>query len=233
MDNLSDAQQKRMAEVGQAVLNMSHGIKNIAQSMRCSAEVMDKTLDVGDLDVAKRTWDVIKQNLERIEKLSLDMLTFSKDQVLNLQPCDFNKIIESAIQTVRPQADQQQVEILTELTEQIPRISVDAERMADVVINLLINAVVAVSDETGQVVISTEFDSNAQDIILQISDNGPGIENPDRIFEPFYTTKSNAGIGLGLTIARTIVEKHAGIIEVQSSPGKGAAFTVRIPSAWT
>ena len=230
MDKLTEEQKKRMTEAGRAAMNMSHGIKNIAQSMRSGAEVMDKALDRRDLDIAKRTWDILRQNLGRIEKLSLDMLRFSKDQPLNIQPCDFNKLVESVIQTVRPQAGHQQVEILTEPAEQLPLVPMDAEQMTDVVMNLLINAIEAGDANTGEVTVRTELDSGGAHIILSISDNGPGIENAEKIFEPFYTTKSNLGTGLGLTIARKIVENHAGTIEIQSAPGQGAIFTVRIPT---
>lgn len=229
MDKLTEEQQKRMAEAGRAAMNMSHGIKNIAQSMRSGAEVMDKALDIGDLDIAKRTWNILRGNLGRIEKLSLDMLTFSKDEALNSQLCDFNKLVESVVQTVRSQADPRQVEILTELAEQLPQVPMDADKIADVVMNLLINAIEAVEPKTGQVTVRTELDSSGQYIILRISDNGPGIENAAKIFEPFYTTKPNVGAGLGLTIARKIITQHAGTVEAQSVPGEETVFTVRIP----
>ena len=229
MDKLTKEQQKRMTEAGRAALNMSHSVKNIAQSMRSGAEVMDKALEIGNIDVAKRTWNILRGNLGRIEKLSLDMLTFSKDQALNIQPCDFNRLVESVVQTVRPQADHRQVSILTEPAEQLPLISMDAEQIADVVMNLLLNAIEAVDANTGKVTIRTEPDREGEHIILSVSDNGPGIEDTSIIFEPFHSTKSNTNTGLGLTIARKIVENHAGTIEVQSAPGKETTFTVRIP----
>jgi len=229
MDKLTEQQKDRMAEAGQAALNISHGVKNIAQSMRSGAEVMDKALDIGDIEIAKRTWSILKQNLNRIEKLSLDMLTFSKGQTPNLHPCDFNKLIESVIQTVRPQADHRQVSIATELAEQLPQISMDPEQMADVVMNLLLNAIEAVNAATGRITVRTTLDTDTQQVILHISDNGPGIENPDIIFEPFHSTKDNVGAGLGLTIARTIIEKHGGTLNAESEPNNGAIFTAHIP----
>ncbi|RKY03767.1 MAG: peptide-binding protein, partial [Planctomycetota bacterium] len=106
MDKLTEQQKKHMAEAGQVVLNMSHGIKNIAQSMRSGREVMDKALESGDLEAAKRTWSILRQNLGRIEKLVLDMLKFSRDETPNLKPCDFNRLVESVVEMLRPQADQ-------------------------------------------------------------------------------------------------------------------------------
>lgn len=217
-------------EAGKAALNMSHGIKNIAQSMRSGGEVMDKALQTGDLDIAKRTWPILRQSLARIEKLSLDMLTFSADQTPELKPCDFNRLVESVVQRLRPQADQRQVTLSTAPAEPLPQAPMDAEQMTDVVMNLLINAIEAVDADTGKVTVRTELDKRANRVVLCIRDNGPGIENADKIFEPFYTTKSNLGAGLGLAIARKIVQNHNGTISVQSAPHKGSTFTVHIPT---
>jgi signal transduction histidine kinase len=229
MDKLSDEQQKRMAVAGRAAMNMAHGIKNIAQSMRSGGEVMDTALETGDLDIAKRTWPILRQSLGRIEKLSLDMLTFSADHPPNLQRCDLNRLVESVVQRLRPQASQRRVALSEELTEELPQVPMDAEQMTDVVMNLLINAIEAVEADTGTVTVGTELDAVANQVVLCVRDNGPGIENPDTIFEPFYTTKSNLGAGLGLAIAGKIVENHAGTIEVQSVPGEETVFTIRIP----
>ncbi|MHC4386617.1 MAG: ATP-binding protein [Planctomycetota bacterium] len=230
MDKLTEQQKKRMTEAGQAAMNMSHGIKNIVQSLRSGQEVMDEALQRRDMEVAKRTWNILKQNLDRIQKLSLDMLKFSKDEALNVQPCHFNRLVESVVQTVRPQADQRQIEIIVHADEQIEPVPLDTEKMQDVIMNLLINAIEAVEPKTGQIVVQTELDSNSQHVILQVSDNGPGIEDTRVIFEPFHSTKDNVGAGLGLTIARRVIQKHGGALEAKSLPGKGAMFTVRIPA---
>ena len=230
MDKLTEQQKKRMTEAGQAAMNMSHGIKNIVQSIRSGQEVMDEALQRRDMEVAKRTWNILKQNLDRIQKLSLDMLKFSKDEALNVRPCHFNRLVESVVQTVRPQADQRQIEIIVHADEQIEPVPLDTEKMQDVIMNLLINAIEAVEPKTGQIVVHTESDCDGQHVILRISDNGPGIADTNIIFEPFHSTKDNVGAGLGLTIARRVIQKHGGALEAKSLPGKGAMFTVRIPA---
>ena len=229
MDELSKEQKKRLMETGRAAVNVSHGVKNIAQSMRSGREVMDKALEIGDLDVAKRTWDILRGNLGRIEKLSLDMLKFSKDETPNLKPCDFNHLVESVADMLRPQADERQIKILVQVDENIELVSMDSEQMGDVVMNLLINAIEAVEAKTGRVTVSAELDAKSQQVILRVSDNGGGIEDTDRIFEPFYSTKPNVGAGLGLTITRQIIQNHAGTIAAKSVPNEGAVFTVCIP----
>ena len=231
MGKLTEEQKKRMIEAGQAVLNMSHGVKNILQSVRSAEEVMDLALEKRDLKQAKRTWDILRQNLDRIQKLVLDTLKFSKDEALNLQPCDLNRLVESVTETLRPQADQRQIRIDVQTDGHPGQVPMDPEKMRDVVINLLTNAIEAVEPKTGQVVVRTELNEHAGQVILRVSDNGCGIEDTGVIFEPFRSTKDNVGTGLGLAIAQHVVQKHGGTIEAQSPPGEGATFTVRIPCA--
>lgn len=222
-------QRRRMMEAGQAALNLSHGIKNILQTLRSGQDVMDDAFQYRDIEQARKAWNILKRNLERVQKLVLDMLKFSRDETPHLQPCQFNRLIESVVEALRPQADERQVSILTQYDEHLELVWMDPEQMQDVVMNLLLNAMEAVPPQRGQVVVRTELDASGQ-VTLQVIDNGPGIENVSIIFEPFYSTKPNVGAGLGLTIARKIVRMHGGSLEVQSLLGEGSIFTVRIPA---
>jgi signal transduction histidine kinase len=229
MDKLTEEQKKRMMEAGQAALNMSHGVKNILQAVRSAEEIMDLALEKRDIKQARRTWNILRQNLDRIQKLVLDTLKFSKDEALNLQPCDFNRLVESVAETLRPQANQRQIRIDVQTDDPLEQVPMDPEKMRDVVMNLLINAIEAVEPKTGQIQIQTERDQHGKQAILRVSDSGHGIEDTSVIFEPFHSTKDNIGSGLGLTIAQQVIQKHGGTIEAQSPPGQGAIFTVRIP----
>ena len=115
--------------------------------------------------------------------------------------------------------------------EKIQTISADPEQMRDVVLNLLLNAIEAVEENTGKIDIQTEMDINSKQVALHVADNGKGLEDTDRIFDPFYTTKPNVGTGLGLAIVQKVIHNHHGTIKVQSLPAKGTTFTVRLPIA--
>ena len=196
----------------------------------CSGQdVMDEALGSEDIDQARRAWIILKRNIDRIEKISLDTLKFSKDETPSLKPCDFNHLVESVIEMLRARADERQIKILMQVDKNIEPISMDPEQMTDVVMNLLINAIEAVEAKTGEVTVDTELDAKSRQVILRVSDNGPGIENIDRIFEPFHSTKPNVGAGLGLTITRQIIQNHAGTIAAKSVPNEGTIFTVHIP----
>ncbi len=222
-------QRQRMEQAGQAALNLSHGIKNILQAVRSGQDVMDDAFRHHDIDQAKKAWNILKRNLDKIQKLVLDMLKFSKDEKPRRQACQFNRLVETVVQTLRPQADQRQVAITIQADEHLGLVQVDPDQMQDVVMNLVLNAVEAVPQQTGQVTIYTEVDEQNRQIILRISDNGKGIEDVRMIFEPFHSEKPHVGTGLGLSIAKKIVQMHQGSIDVQSLPGEGSIFTVTLP----
>lgn len=222
-------QRQRMMQAGQAALNLSHGIKNILQAVRSGQDVMDDAFGQRDVDQAKKAWSILKRNLEKIQKLVLDMLKFSKEEPPHRQPCQFNRLVETVVQSLRPQADQRQVGITIQTDEHLDMVSIDPDQMQDVIMNLLLNAIEAVPQQTGQVIVHTEQDDAAGEIILRVSDNGKGIEDIGSIFEPFHSEKPHVGTGLGLSIAKKIIQLHQGTIEVQSLPGEGSIFTVKIP----
>lgn len=229
MEKLTEEQKKRMIEAGQAALNMSHGVKNILQAVRSAEEIMDLALEKRDLKRAERTWNLLKENLDRMQKVVLDTLKFSKDEALSLHPCDFNRLVQSVVETIRPQADLRQVKLSLQLDENLESIPMDPDKMRDAVLNLLINAIEAVEPKTGRVHIQTQLDQQSKQAFLRISDNGPGIKDIAAVFEPFYSTKDNTGAGLGLTIAQNIVHQHHGKLSVQSQIGQGAIFEIFIP----
>lgn len=222
-------QRQRMMQAGQAALNLSHGIKNILQAVRSGQDVMDDAFGQRDVDQAKKAWSILKRNLDKIQKLVLDMLKFSKEEPPRRQPCQFNRLVETVVQTLRPQADQRQVGITIQADEHLDLVSIDPDQMQDVIMNLLLNAIEAVPQQTGQVIVHTEQDDVAKEIILRVSDNGKGIEDVRSIFEPFHSEKPHVGTGLGLSIAKKIIQLHQGTIQVQSLLGEGSIFTVKIP----
>lgn len=221
--------QKRFIETGQAALNMSHGVKNILQAVRSGQDVMDDSFSYNDIEQARKAWNILKRNLEKIQKVVLDMLKFSREMTPQMQPCQFNRLMESVVEILRPQADQRQVSLTLQVDEGLEQVSVDPDQMQDVAMNLIMNALEAVPAQTGQVMVHTELSKGTSEFLLRVSDNGRGIADKKTLFEPFHTDKQGYGTGLGLAITLKIVQNHHGRIDVQSIPGEGSIFTVRIP----
>lgn len=210
-------------------IDISHGVKNILQAMKGARDIVDNGLHECDIDRSRRGWQMLTSNLDRIEKLVMDVLKLSKDENARFKPCDFNNIIQEAVKNLQILAKNDKKHITFVIDESIGMVDCDEDMVYDIVLNLLINALYEIEPETGSVSISSSLDTNKSKAILTVCDNGPGIEDFDALFEPFKTSKPNLGSGLGLSIVRKNVELHGGSITVHNSPDSGAVFTVEIP----
>jgi len=224
-----ESRYQRVSQAAQTALNLSHGVKNLLQAVKGGVEVVDYGFEIDDIERAKKGWEILKRNLYRINKLVLDMLTFSKESEPVFGRCRFNRLVESVAESLRPEADSRGVSIVLQTDDKIGDVQLDADKIYDVVLNLVLNAVDAASDRGGIVNIATELDSQKELLILRVTDNGPGIADTEAIFQPFHSAKPKVGTGLGLPIVRKIVTQHAGSIEVDSKPDRGATFTVALP----
>jgi signal transduction histidine kinase len=222
-------QYQRVSQAAQTALNLSHGVKNLLQAVKGGIEVVDYAFEIGDIEHAQQGWAILKRNLYRINKLILDMLAFSKERELEFTSCNLNGLVTSAVESLKAEADSRGVSFVVQTDDKISDVRLDADGIYDAVLNLALNAIDAVSEKAGVVNVATELDSAGGLLILRVSDNGPGIEDTEAIFEPFHSAKSKVGTGLGLPITQKIVIRHGGSIKVDSTPGRGATFTVTLP----
>ena len=224
---------KRRRRVGQAglkTLDISHGIKNLLQTMASGREVVDLALKIDDIERAKRGWGILNRNLDQIDRLVVNLLKFSKGSDLHVSACDLNELVGSVVEGVRGEAQEKGVSINLKADEGIGTVEIDGGQIGDVVLNLLLNSVDAMEGGTGGIDVSTEADSARKQVIIRVSDDGCGIADAGAIFEPFCSTKARTGTGLGLAIVKRVVEQHGGAIEVESAVGKGAVFVVKLPA---
>jgi len=224
-------QSERLAAVGETVAVLSHHIKNILQALGAGTDVVEMGLDADNLTKAKGAWPIVQRNLGRINNLILNMLAFSKGRDPQLANINVNHVLGECIELVQGWADDRGVALLTDLDD-IPPIPADADGLHQAFLNLLHNALDAVEDNTGAVTLTSRYDTMNRLVIVSVIDNGSGIE-PDRldeIFTPFYSAKGQRGTGLGLAVARKMVQEHTGKIEVVSKVGEGATFTVTLPA---
>jgi len=226
------AKSRRLVMAGQISLKISHSIKNILQLILGATEVIDFGLRTNEIHRVKRSWDILKPNLERVRKFTLDMLDFSRERHLELGPCQFNAVIQSAIESLNSQLKQKKTKLHIRIDQQIQIIELDGERIHEMAANLILNAIDIVDENTGIVTVETKYLQQENAVQLSVTDNGPGIseEAKERIFLPFESTKNKLGTGLGLAIAKQIVEQHKAKIEIESEVGKGATFVVTLPA---
>jgi signal transduction histidine kinase len=227
---MSDSErEKRTSQAAESTLNLSHGIKNLLQAISASRDLIGECLKRGDIERAKKGWDMLDKNLIKMQKLVLNMLEYSKDTVLILAECDLNQLVEFAVETLQPEATEHGKTLSTELDENLSKVTCDSNMIYDVILNLVMNALEAMGENSGSVTVSTA-NNDDQTITIAVKDTGPGIENTETIFKPFETSKAKIGTGLGLPIAKKTIELHKGTITVQSKPGQGATFIITLPT---
>lgn len=226
-------QTERLAATGETVAYLSHYIKNILQGMRSGADLIDLGLTRAKIDTIGRGWPIVQRNLDKIFNLTTNMLAYSKDRRPNRQMARIDQIVTEVVELVQRQADDRDVMLLPETDEDHPPIPVDPDGIHQVILNLVTNAIDAVEPHNGVINVKIAFDDEAQEAVLTVADNGPGIDSEDlrSIFEPFNSSKGQGGTGIGLAVARKIVHEHKGRIDVSSMPGEGTVFRVHLPLA--
>lgn len=223
---------KRLIATGTAALQLSHSVKNILQMIGGSAEIVDFGLRTNQIHRVKRSWDILKPNLERMRKYTLEMLDYSKDRPIKLGACDFNRDIQRAIESLKEQLKQKNSRLNIRIDQKIPTIELDAERIHEMALNILLNAIDIVDDEGGIVSVETRYLPEQEEVLYAVTDNGPGIseEMKEKIFTPFESKKSKFGTGLGMPIAKQVIDQHGGRIEIDTEIDKGTTFNIYLPA---
>jgi len=224
-------QSERLAAVGETVANLSHHIKNILQALGGGIDIVEMSLNSNDVNKAQDAWPIVQRNLGKINALILNMLAFSKDRQPLLESVNINHVLNECLELVTPQADEREVAIISDLDE-LPPIPVDAAGLQQGFLNLLTNALEAVEDQNGVITLTSKFDSMNRLVVVTVSDNGSGIESDklEEIFHPFFSSKGQKGTGLGLAVTKKVVNEHNGSIKVESKPGQGTTFTIKLPA---
>ena len=162
-----------------------------------------------------------------------NLLTFARQAPSHRASNDLNTLIGRALVLVRHQAELLGIELKSHLQEDHPPVSCDAGQIQQAVLVLLVNATEAMA-HGGTLEVTTELDSRAGQARIRVRDTGLGISQEvlSQIFDPFFTTKEDQQrTGLGLAVARSIIEQHGGEITVESKPGQGTEFAITLPVA--
>jgi signal transduction histidine kinase len=221
-------QAERLAAIGQTIAALSHHIKNILQGLRSGSDIIKMGLTEKNDKLVQQGWKVAEKNQERIYDLVMDMLSYSKDRVTAVESASVNSI--EVVELLQPRATELNVKLEVSFGDNIPVILADPEGIHRALLNIAGNALDAVEGREGpQVTLGTRADDTWVRIV--VLDNGVGIapEQLKDMFKPFVSTKGSRGTGLGLPVSRKILREHGGDISVQSQPGVGTKFTLRLP----
>lgn len=225
---------KQLQELSKLTGELAHEIKNplsiIKVNLKLTAEELGR-LDLGRDDQrftrAMRKITVIQKETDRLEQILDSFLRYVDRTELQLASTDINSLISDMVDFYSAQAQSHSVTIRQQLHNTPLVCKIDADMLKQVILNLFINAQQAMN-EGGELIIKTE--RHKKDAVVRITDTGRGID-PDKlpnIFNAYYSSRPQ-GTGLGLPTAKKIVEAHNGTITVDSEPGKGTSFTIRLP----
>lgn len=227
---------EKMASIGKMAAVLAHEINNPLSGILTYAKLLRKWVDRDDSGRNHRkeiceSLDLIALESRRCGDLVKNLLTFSRATPMNLQPANLNQVIDRSLRLVQHQLDLAGIQVQPRLDPDLPPVVCDAAQIEQVLLALIMNALDALP-QGGNLWLTTSFSHEPNRVRIVVRDDGSGIP-PDilpRIFEPFLTTKETGrGVGLGLAISHSILERHNGNIEVQSEPGRGTTFTVTLP----
>lgn len=228
------AAQERMAAVGQMAAGLAHEIRNPLVSIRTFTQLLPERYD--DEEFRSGFLDLTLAEIDRISALVGELLSFARPDADTppVRRVDVADALERTCMLLRSQARGAGVALDLELDGALPEAAIDEDRLRQVVLNLIVNAIQACPGR-GHVVVSARAEvcgGGVDGICVQVSDDGPGMtaEVARRVFEPFFTTRAE-GTGLGLALARRIVAEHGGRLELETQAGQGATFSVYLPVA--
>ncbi|HSP62074.1 MAG TPA: ATP-binding protein [Pyrinomonadaceae bacterium] len=228
---------EKLASIGRLAAIVAHEINNPLAGILVYARLVLKRLSRnGGTNKAdeetKKQLETIAAESSRCGEIVKGLLQFSRQTKPNVKPNDLNEIVSESLRLVRHKIDLTGARAVIECEADLKQIVCDEQQIKQALVALLINACEAVHPGEGVITISSRYLADARRAEIRISDNGVGMdqETKQRIFEPFFTTKEQGkGVGLGLAVVYGIVTGHAGEIEVESAPGSGTTFVIRLP----
>ena len=219
---------EKMAVLGTFASGLAHEVRNPLNSISLQLSVLERRIGRCEPGVAARmaeVVDVIREEIRRLELLVEDFLLFSRTDRIQYRPAQLEDIVGEVMHLMAPEAEASAVTVHHARDGSVPRMRMDAEKMKQVVINLVRNAVEAMP-QGGTVEVRTGMAGGRAQLV--VTDDGPGLPDDVDVFQLFVTTKPK-GTGLGLSIVQQIVLQHGGEIAAGRGPGGGARFSIAIP----
>jgi signal transduction histidine kinase len=226
-----EKQGNRLAFLGRLAGGLAHEIKNPLSTISMNLQLMREDWADPRTDRERRALrkiDVLTREVKRLESILDDFLRYAGGGKLERRPHSLNEVVEDVLEFLAPRFAESKVELRASLGEGLPTVDIDRDAMKQVMINLILNALQAMSNG-GELLVRTSR-AKSGGVELEITDTGEGIpaDLMDQIWQVYYSRRKT-GTGMGLPTARRIVEEHDGTISVFSEVGQGTRFTIRLP----
>ena len=227
----------KMISLGRLSASVVHELNNPLAGILNYVRLMLKIIKRGSLDQKnqekfQRHLTLVESETHRCSKIVSNLLAFSRKSELQLNDMNINELLDKSILLSQHKLVLQNIQIKTDLDPGIPKVLGDFNQIQQCVINLIFNAIDAMSDG-GTLTIISSFDPNKEMVEIKVADTGYGIADEDlhQIFDPFYSTKTEGqGLGLGLSLVYGIIDRHKGTITVESELGKDTVFIISLPA---
>jgi two-component system nitrogen regulation sensor histidine kinase GlnL len=237
--NLRDvvSQREALASFGRIAAGIAHEIKNPLGGIRGAAEILGARASD---DKARSAAELIVREVDRIALLVDDFMVFTPGEDLRVAPVNIHRVLDGVLALTAHEKIGANIEVERAFDPSIPDLAADADRLSQVFLNLIRNALQAMEGEGGKIVITTRmaFDHHLSppngelgpSLIVELADTGPGIEAAvlDEVATPFFTTRPK-GTGLGLAVARHWIACHEGTLRLESTPGVGTTVRIALP----
>ncbi|MGB6688944.1 MAG: AAA family ATPase [Terracidiphilus sp.] len=221
----------RVSVMGEMAASLAHEIKQPISAATTNAQISLWLLERDQLEIQelREAISAVMQSVKRAADIIDHVRSLSKKGTQDRVLVDLNQVIREIEPLLEYESRPSSVAIRLNLTEHIPQVSGDRVQLQQVVMNLMLNAIEAMKDSSGELVVTSEQTDSGQ-VLISLSDTGVGLPDnkEDRIFEAFFSTKPQ-GTGMGLAISRSIVESHGGRLWAKSNPERGATFYFELP----
>ena len=223
-------QSEKMAAVGQLISGVAHELNNPLTAILGYSQLLksEESANARSSDYLEKLY----KQAQRTHHIVQNLLSFARQHKPERAPIQINQILEDTLSLREYDMKLHSIRIHRELDSNLPSIGGDGNQLQQVFLNILNNAVDAVAEKHGKGEIWLRTLVVDDKLVIEFADNGPGVQNPHRVFDPFYTTKAvGKGTGLGLSICYGIVKEHGGEIQVRNAEKGGAVFSITLPLA--
>ena len=228
-------QSERLAAVGQTVASLAHYVKNILFGLKGGVYLVNEALKEDETDSLKDGWDLVESNMGRISGLVLDLLEYSRERKPEYEKCFPNEIADDVCKLTQESAKEYSIEIIKDFDPSMGEAVMDPKGIHRCLLNLVSNAIDACIYDSNEekkwvVRVRTIVEDDGM-VKFEVSDNGCGMDEEvkKKLFTSVFTTKEGRGTGLGLLNTQKIVQEHGGTMTVNSQPGEGSTFIIRLP----